>query len=88
MSLSGHFGTHWLNKLGVPWLITLSSEALGWALRGPCGDRALSGPLQIRKNSYFQHQRYLQSQSEYLLPEQIDLQCLETPKTQQNSLVT
>ena len=25
-----------------------------WALVGPCRDRALSGPLQIRKSSYFQ----------------------------------
>ena len=25
------------------------SGALPWALRGPCGDRALSGPQQIRK---------------------------------------
>ena len=31
----------------LPW-------ALPWALIGPCGDRALAGPLQIHKSSYFQ----------------------------------
>ena len=36
----------------LPW-------ALPWALRGPCGDWAMSGPQQIRKNSYFQRPKTL-----------------------------
>ena len=40
--------------VGPPWALPWALGpplALPWALRGPCGDRALSRPLQVRKLS-------------------------------------
>ena len=58
-------GLWWALPWALPWALGLplgsggalrgSGPAGPWALVGPCGDRALSGPLQICKNSYFQH---------------------------------